>query len=502
MENPSKVIPLQSPEKGIGLSIKPLIEAIRSISPDDIKPIKISSEAEVGELINALNRLFAELQEKNIKRQKKSDDEAFTLYAINYASKLISSTIDIQELLGVAIDTLIEIAQVEKGSLMLIDEDKSELAVKVVKTEGKIKYPETRLKIESNILSGVINESKPYFANDIKVFNDLGDGLGKDINSILSLPLMGKKDVIGVVNLYNRLNNKEFTQDDVNIISTLVTQTGANIENARLYKELEDWAKALEQKVAERTKELEEANSELREIDQAKSDFLSTTAHELKTPLTSIKAIAITLLNNPDENVNTRTEFLSLIDSEVDRLTRLINNTLNLAKIEAGRMDWDMRDMSISDVIKTSIINTTPLSKKKKIDVTVNLPDKIPFIVGDHDKLIQVVTNLLSNAIKFTPEEGEIEIRVKERYQPEHAIQVSVSDTGIGIAREDLDKVFDKFKQVGKGKSELSGTGLGLTICKEIIEHHGGKIWVESELGMGSTFHFTIPALKNNCKIG
>ncbi|MEW6096874.1 MAG: GAF domain-containing sensor histidine kinase [bacterium] len=479
------------------MSIHSLIETINSFSPDNIGPIKIPSEGEIKELINALNILFAGLQEKNIKEQKKSEEEAFTLYTINYASKLISSTIDIQELLGVAIDTLIEIAQAEKGSLMLLNDDNSKLVVKVVKDKQKIKHPETRLKIEKNILSSVINESKPYFANDIKEFDDLGDGLGKDINSILSLPLMGKKDVIGVVNLYNRLNNKEFTQDDVNIISTLVTQTGANIENARLYKELEDWAKALEQKVAERTKELEEANSELRKIDQAKSDFLSTTAHELKTPLTSIKAIAITLLNNPDEDVNTRTEFLSLIDSEVDRLTRLINNTLNLAKIEAGKMDWDMRDISISDVIKTAIINTNPLSKKKKIDVNVNLPDKIPLIVGDHDKLIQVVTNLLSNAIKFTPEEGEIEVKVRERHHPEHAIQVSVSDTGVGIAREDLDKVFDKFKQVGKGKSELSGTGLGLTICKEIIEHHCGKIWVESEFEMGSTFHFTLPALKN-----
>jgi len=480
-------------EKEDVMSIKPLIEAVNSITPDDISPIKIQSEGEIKELIDALNRLFVALQKKSAETTKNMEDNVFTLYAINYASKLISSTIKIEELLSVAIDTLIEIAQVEKGSLMLIDEKTGELVVKVVKAGGKIKYPETRLKIENNILSEVINESEPYFANNIKEFDDLGDGLGEDVHSMLSLPLMGKKDVIGVINLYNRLNNKKFAQEDVNVISTLVTQTGANIENARLYKELEDWAKVLEQKVAERTKELEEANSELRKINQAKSDFLSTAAHELKTPLTSIKAIAITLLNNPDEEVNTRAEFLSLIDSEVDRLTRLINNILNLSKIEAGKIDWDMREISISDAIKTSIINTNPLSVKKRIKVNVNQPDNLPHIIGDQDKLIQVITNLLSNAIKFTPEEGEIEIRVKERHQPEHLIQVSVSDTGIGIPEGEIDKIFDKFKQASN--TDPSGTGLGLTICKEIIEHHSGKIWAESKLGMGSTFHFTLPAV-------
>ncbi len=476
------------------MSIYSLIETINSFSPDDIRPIKIHSEEEreSRELIDALNRLFAGLQKKNIKEQKKSDEESFTLYTINYATKLISSTTNIEELLSVAIETLIEIAQAEKGSLILIDTDNSELVVRVVKDEKGLKYPGQRLKTNA-ILFEVINECKPCFANNLKEFVDMGDGLGNDAHSILSLPLMGKKDVIGVVNLYNRLDTGGFTQDDVNIISTLVTQSGANIENARLYKELEDWAKVLELRVAERTMALEEANAQLKKIDQAKSNFLSTAAHELKTPLTSIKAIAITLLNNPDEDVDIRGEFLSLIDSEVDRLTRLINNILNLSKIEAGKMEWNMKKMSMVNVIKTSIVNTNPLSIKKKINVNIDLPDKISFIIGDPDRLIQVVINLLSNAIKFTPEGGDIEVRMREREQPEHAVQVSVSDTGIGIAQEDINKVFDKFKQTDTGKNEPSGTGLGLTICKEIVEHHLGKIWAESELGMGSTFHFTLP---------
>ncbi|MFH1562446.1 MAG: HAMP domain-containing sensor histidine kinase [Nitrospirota bacterium] len=243
--------------------------------------------------------------------------------------------------------------------------------------------------------------------------------------------------------------------------------------------------------MAERTRELAEANEELRKIDQAKSDFLSTSAHELKTPLTSIKAIALTILDNPDMEVSTKTEFLSLVNSEVDRLTRLINDILNLSKIEAGKLEWNMKEISLQEVVESSVKNLRPLAAQKKLNIKMEAQDNLPIIVGDYERLIQVVTNLLSNAIKFTPEGSEIETRIKQRHQPEEVLQVSVSDTGVGIAKEDLEKVFERFKQVGDKKSQ--GTGLGLTISREIVQHHCGKIWVESELGMGTTFHFTIP---------
>lgn len=428
------------------------------------------------------------------------EDKEFILYTLNYATKLIYSTRDLDELINSALDMFIEIAAADSGSIVLADPKNSELVVKRVKVETTSLHwsPDKRLNFAENILLEVIKETKPYLSTTYEEFCDLGDGLGEKATAFLCVPLLGREKAIGVVCLYSQEPEK-FDQDTINLISTLATQAGANMENVRLYKELEEWAKELEFRVSERTKELAEANEELRKLNQAKSDFLSTAAHELKTPMTSIKAIALTLVNNPDEEVNIRNEFLSLISSEVNRLTRLINDILNLSKIEAGMMEWDMQEISLSDVIKTSVTNLRFLCDQKKIKLKMDLPENLPMIIGDYERLIQVVTNLFSNAIKFTPENGEIETRIRQKYQPEHMLQVSVSDTGIGIAKEHLEKVFDRFKQVGGKKSQ--GTGLGLTISLEIVEHHCGKIWVESQLGVGSTFHFTIP-VKNHEKRG
>ncbi|MEW6617950.1 MAG: GAF domain-containing sensor histidine kinase [bacterium] len=424
-----------------------------------------------------------------------SQDKDFALYTLNYATKLIYSATDLKGLIEVAIDMFLELAEANCGSIILLDSQDSSLKIAVVKRQYSTiyNYPEKRLEPAPKLILEVINETKPYFTNNPAQFQNIGDDSGKDANSLLCIPLLGQEKAIGVVCLYSQCN--EYDQDTINLISTLATQVGVNIENVRLYKELEEWAKVLELRVAERTKELAEANEELRKIDQAKSDFLSTAAHELKTPMTSIKAIALTLVNNPDEDIAIRTEFLSLISSEVDRLTRLINDILNLSKIEAGMLEWDMNQISLRDVINQSITNINPVACQKKIKIQMNIPEGLPNITGDYERLMQVVINLLSNAIKFTPEGGEIEVRIKYRHQPEEILQVSVTDSGVGIAREDLEKVFDKFKQVGGKKTQ--GTGLGLTICKQIIEHHGGKIWVESQLGMGATFHFTIPVRNN-----
>lgn len=420
----------------------------------------------------------------------KSEDKEFVLYILNYATKLIYSTTDMDELLKRALNMFIEIAEADSGSLILLDAKNSKWVIEITKVGNSLIYktPEIILETIEGPLLEVINESKPYLSTNYKEFCNLGDGLGEQAAIFLCMPLLGKEKTIGAVCLYSEEPTR-FDQDIVNVISTLATQAGANIENVRLYKELEEWANELELRVAERTKELAEANAELRKINQAKSDFLSTAAHELKTPLTSIKAIAVTLVNNPDEESSIKTEFLSLISSEVDRLTRLINDILNLSKIEAGKMDWNMQEISLSDVIKTSVINLRLLAAQRKLEIKTEFSENLPMCIGDFERLIQVVTNLISNAIKFSHENGQIEIKIRQ--VPEQILQVSVTDYGEGIAKENLEKVFERFKQVGDKK--IQGTGLGLTICREIIGHHLGKIWVESELGKGSTFYFTIP---------
>ena len=242
-----------------------------------------------------------------------------------------------------------------------------------------------------------------------------------------------------------------------------------------------------------------------KEMDRMKTDFISTVSHELRTPLTSVlgfaklirKKLEDTIL--PAVNLETKKnaravrqvrDNLQIILSEGERLTSLINDVLDIAKIEAGKIEWNMQSISVSEVIERAIAATSILAENEGLTVTCEMSPHLPEIVGDRDRLIQVVINLLSNAIKFT-ESGSVTCRAQVQ---NHGITISVIDTGIGLAADDLAKVFEKFKQVGEVMTNKpKGTGLGLPICKQIVEHHGGRIWAESELGQGSTFSFTLP---------
>jgi CheY-like chemotaxis protein len=204
--------------------------------------------------------------------------------------------------------------------------------------------------------------------------------------------------------------------------------------------------------------------------------------------------------NDPktEKTVHQINENLQVVISEGERLTHLINDVLDLAKIEAGRMEWNQENVSLAEVAERAILATTSLFDQKKIDLVKEIDNNIPDIIGDADKLIQVVINLFSNAVKFT-EQGAVTCKV---FQKNNEVIVSVSDTGIGIAEEDYGAVFEQFKQVGGDTltDKPKGTGLGLPICKEIVEHHGGRIWVESEIGKGSTFSFAIPFIPSEHK--
>jgi len=242
-----------------------------------------------------------------------------------------------------------------------------------------------------------------------------------------------------------------------------------------------------------------------KEVDRMKTDFISTVSHELRTPLTSVLGFAkliqkkleesiLPLIQTEDKKVNRSvrqvTENLAIIVSEGTRLTKLINEVLDVAKIEAGKMQWNMDGLAIVEVIDRAFAATSALFEQKGLEPVQDIASDLPNVYGDKDRLIQVVINLISNAVKFT-ESGCITCQVK---QVEQLIVISVIDQGVGISESDQPKVFEKFKQVGDTLTDKpQGTGLGLPISREIVEHHGGKIWVESELGKGSTFSFSLP---------
>ncbi|WP_320169130.1 ATP-binding protein [Maridesulfovibrio sp.] len=243
-----------------------------------------------------------------------------------------------------------------------------------------------------------------------------------------------------------------------------------------------------------------------KEVDNLKTDFISTVSHELRTPMTSILGFAKIIRKKLEKNVfplceapdqKTRRavdqvrDNIGIIVSEGQRLTDLINDVLDIAKMESGKIDWKKGPVEMGELIATSIQTTTPLWQPKGIEMAVDMEEGFPTISGDRDRILQVLVNLISNAVKFT-ESGTITCTARAH---ENEVLISVSDTGSGISPEDQKKIFERFKQAGDtltGKPK--GTGLGLPICKQIVEHHMGRIWVDSKLGEGSSFHFTLAA--------
>ena len=313
------------------------------------------------------------------------------------------------------------------------------------------------------------------------------ESVGRRAASFLGVPIPSGGETIGAISVQTTEEEGRFTEADLRLLSTIASAVGVAMHNTKLYEAAR------------------EARAAAEEADAAKSSFLSTVSHELRTPLTSVLGFAkiirrrleerlFALIPEDDSKIKqTKSqvlENLSVVVSEGERLTKLIDDVLDLAKIEAGKFTWNVESIPISDVVERALSATSSLLDAKKLTLVRDLDNGLPTVTGDRDRLIQVVINLISNAVKFT-DAGSITCRTA---LCDGEIVVGVTDSGIGIAPEDQPKVFERFKQVGDTLTDKpKGTGLGLPICKEIVEHHGGRIWVESEPGKGSTFSFTLP---------
>jgi Na+/proline symporter/nitrogen-specific signal transduction histidine kinase len=257
-------------------------------------------------------------------------------------------------------------------------------------------------------------------------------------------------------------------------------------------RELERKSRALEAA----TVELRAANRRLQELDRLKDDFVSMVSHELRTPLTSMRAFAEILLDNPELEAADRERFLGIIVGEIERLTRLINQVLDLSKIESGRAEWHLSEIDLRQIIEEGLASTAQLFRDRGAEVDARLPeDGVPRVRADRDRVMQVVLNLLSNAAKFCADERG---RVTVTLQAENgALRVDVADNGPGIREEDQEVIFEKFRQGGEDLTERpQGSGLGLPISRQIISHLGGELWVRSTPGEGATFSFTLPLVR------
>ena len=253
-------------------------------------------------------------------------------------------------------------------------------------------------------------------------------------------------------------------------------------------RELE--AKSLELEAA--TTELRAVNERLRELDKMKDDFISTVTHELRTPLTSIRALSEMLHEDPKLELADRKRFLGIIVSETERLTRLINQILDMAKLESGRTEWTTSEVDVRDVVRESMDSLGQLFREKGVLLTSELPETCPLVMADRDRLTQVMINLLSNAVKFVSGEiGKVHVRLSA---DDERVRIEVADNGPGLTADECTVIFEKFRQGGNTMTDKpQGTGLGLPISRQIVEYFGGNLWVESEPGAGANFVFTVP---------
>ncbi len=256
--------------------------------------------------------------------------------------------------------------------------------------------------------------------------------------------------------------------------------------------QLRAYSQALEEKsrsLEQATQELKTANEQLKSLDRLKDDFMSSVTHELRTPLTSIRALTEMMRDDEDMPADQRREFLDIMVSESERLSRLVGQVLDLARIEAGHAEWHNSDVDLAVIVRQAADSIRARFEEKSARLEIKGPHQVRSLRADADRLVQVILNLLSNALKYLPEDnGRVVVTISD--QPD-GVTVTVSDNGVGIAPAEQAQVFDKFRQVGDQQHQ--GTGLGLPISRQIIEHFGGRMWVESEPGQGATFGFFLP---------
>ena len=426
----------------------------------------------------------------------------------------ITASLDFDTIFDKLYGRVNELADADVFGVGLYQPEKNEIEYRLAIEKGKRYAPYSRSTTDrSQLPVWCIEHREPVFINDVEqeyskyiptyaeAARALEDGtMSKVAQSIIYLPLVSKDRVLGIVTIQS-FEKGAYTEHHLNMMQNLAAFTAIALDNAAAYRQINEQ----EHDNRRLFEDAQRARAAAEEADAAKSAFLSTVSHELRTPLTSVLGFAkiikkrlddriFPIITTDDKKVQQTVqqiqENLQVVVGEGERLTKLIDDVLDLAKIEAGKLEWNMGPVTVQEIVDHATAATSSLLEPKGLRLVKDVDTTLPVVTGDRDRLIQVVINLISNAVKFT-DAGTITCRALRRGD---MLVVSVIDTGLGIAPADQPKVFERFKQVGDTLTDKpKGTGLGLPICREIVEHHGGKVWVESELGKGSTFSFSLP---------
>jgi GAF domain-containing protein len=420
--------------------------------------------------------LFRELQDRTTALSRSVDQ----LTALSEVGRAVSSTLDLETVLTTIVSRAVELSGLDGGVVFEYDDGTEEFVHRVATEAGGVLAEErraTRVRKGEGVVGRTAVTREPSQVLDITVPGAYESRLRENliesgVRAILAVPMVREDQLIGCL-VVSRNSPGQFPAETIDLLRTFATQSALAIQNARLFRELADKSHQLE--VASRHK----------------SEFLANMSHELRTPLNAIIGFSEVLTDRMFGELNEKQEeYLKDIYASGTHLLSLINDILDLSKIEAGRMELELTDFHLPTALDNAMTLVRERATRRGIALQTNVDDRLGEIRADERKIRQVVLNLLSNAIKFTPEGGRIEVGAVPK---DGSVEVSVSDTGVGIAPEDQDAIFEEFRQSGPADKKAEGTGLGLTLCRKFIELHGGRIWVKSQVGVGSTFTFTIP---------
>ena len=466
------VVPLLRQEEPIGTMVVTRREA-GGFTDDELALLQTFADQAVIAIENA--RLLSELQERTHELTRSVGE----LRALGEIGQAIGSTLDLQTVLATIVARATELAGADAGVIYEYD------------AERELFEPRATERLEAEIVRALVatpvrkgqgttgrlaDVMAPIQRADLRALGDqapVRDALMRaGYRALLAVPLVREDQLTGGLTVFRKTPG-EYPANIVQLLQTFATQSALAIQNARLFREIE-----------QKSRELEVAS-------QHKSEFLASMSHELRTPLNAIIGFSDVLLQGMFGDTNEKqTEYLRDILASGQHLLSLINDILDLSKIEAGRMDLDVAAFDLPTTIDDAMLLMRERAGRRGITLERHVDERLGEVRADQRKVKQVLLNLLSNSVKFTPEGGRIDVRAG---LADGAVEISVTDTGVGIAPEDHEAVFEEFRQVGKSDKKAEGTGLGLALCRKFVELHGGRIWVKSQIGAGSTFTFSLP---------
>jgi GAF domain-containing protein len=421
-------------------------------------------------------RLFKELQARTAELTRSVD----RLTALGEVGRAVSSTLDLETVLQTIVSRAVQLTGTEGGSIYEYDASAEEFEIRAtLNVEAEIVEAQRALRPHKGegVVGRLADTRQAVEVPDITAEGAYSSRLHTTLvragmRSLLAVPLLRKDELVGGL-VVTRRQPGGFAPEIIDLLRTFAVQSALAIQNARLFREIE-----------EKSRELEAAS-------RHKSEFLANMSHELRTPLNAIIGFSEVLSEGMFGEINEKqTEYLKDILESGQHLLSLINDILDLSKIEAGRMELEATDFDLPSAIENALILVRERASRRGITLERTVDERLGEIRADERKVKQVLLNLLSNALKFTPEGGRIDVRADVQ---DEMVEVSVADTGVGIAPEDQEAVFEEFRQVGTAAKKVEGTGLGLALSRKFIELHGGRIWVKSQVGAGSMFTFTLP---------